>query len=144
MSVEIILAISVVILLAYWVVGRESDVELTIRRGKILEGRLKREYNAKGEGLGQLTESVKAKLPPDVYPLLSKIIVPMRNDIVHNEYSNKLINRREFVNSCNNVESQLNERNPPQPLRSNSLGFLVVFFIITISGMIYLLSQNLL
>ncbi len=65
MSVEIVLTIGVIILVIYGVLIQESDIDITVKRSKTLEGRLKRELNAKGDGLGKLTESVKEKLPQD-------------------------------------------------------------------------------
>jgi hypothetical protein len=140
MNVEIGLIIVVIILVLFAMSGRESDIETAVKRSKILEGRLKREFNAKGDGLGQLTEDVKDKLPDEVYQTLDKTIIPMRNDIVHKEGQNKLKNRQEFIQACDSVESKFDELKPSDPTQIYGLGCLVVFSIF--AAIAYFLSQN--
>jgi hypothetical protein len=50
-----------------------SDIELAVIKSKTLEGRLKREHNAKGTGLGELTEDCEGKLPEETIKQLYKV-----------------------------------------------------------------------
>ncbi|GIK42647.1 MAG: hypothetical protein BroJett011_64800 [Chloroflexota bacterium] len=141
MNVEVALAIPLIILLLLVILRRESDIDVTVKRSKILENRLKREFNAQGEGLGQLAKSVKGKLPPGVNEALEKTIVPMRNDVVHKLGHDNLTPRRKFIQDCDYVEARLDGLNPPRRARNYSLGCLFVSSML--AAFAYVLSQTL-
>lgn len=118
-----------------------SDIELTVRKSKTLEGRLKREHNAKGRGLGELTKSVEGKLPDETIQQLYKVD-KMRNVIVHEEGHNRLPSRRKFLRLCDDAESSLDKLKPPKQAQDWRSGCLVVTFILMAASIVYLLSQN--
>lgn len=140
MNVEIILTIAIIMLVAFGVLSRESDIDIAVKRTKTLENRLKQELNVKGDGLKQLTENAKPKLPREIYEKLIAKIIPWRNDVVHKVGHNNLSNRGEFIQSCNSVEHTLDELKLHNRSQKDGFGCLIVFSIIV--AMAYFLSQN--
>ncbi len=119
-----------------------TDIEYVVKRCKTLEGRLKRELNAKGTGLGELTNSVKGKLPPETFQQLHEVN-KIRNEIVHEEGRNTLKDKYKFEQLCNSIERSLDKLKKSKQVQAQGQGFgcLVTIFII-LTLIVYFLSQN--
>jgi hypothetical protein len=139
MNVEVALALPLIILLLLGTLRRESDIDVTVKRSKILERRLRQEFNAEGEGLKQLAISIQDRLPDGVFEILDETIVPMRNDIVHEVGHDTLKTRQKFIQACDNVEARLDGANLSRRTRNNGLGCLLVFSVL--AAVAYSLSQ---
>ena len=140
MSVAGVLVILIIIFLIFRVLGRESDIHVTVKRCKALEGRLVRELSATGNGLKEKADSVKDKLPLETYNQIKNEINLERNKIVHEDTHDRLKDRQRFIRSCESVEHSLDELKAAE--QSDSiLGCLVVLFVIAIAAS-YFLSQN--
>jgi hypothetical protein len=117
-----------------------SDIELAVRKSKTLERRLRREFGAQGEGLGQLIKSVQKKLPDETIQHLNRVN-KMRNDVVHIEEHNRLENRRQFVELCDGIERSLDKITKSKRAQDRDQWFLVIAFV-TIVLIICILLQN--
>ena len=118
-----------------------SDIELVVRKSKTFEARLEREFGVTGPGLGaKITKAKnKNKLPPDTLTRLAEVRA-IRDDIVHNQNINRLRNRREFLQLCNEIEGTLNKIAIRQRI-AGSAGCLLIFGI-TAAIIIYSLLTN--
>lgn len=111
-----------------------------MKRSKGLEDRLKNELGAKGDGLGQLANSVKGRIPPQMFTDLDSI-VKMRNPVVHNKYQDTLTDRREYEQLCDRVDDQLNHLKSADQGIFQLLGCLV-FFILAVMAYVSLATIN--
>ena len=118
-----------------------NDIELVVKRSKALEGRLKRELGAEGKGLGELTDSVKGKLPNDTFQELHKVN-KMRNQIVHDENRDILKDKHQFVQLCNKIDGSLDWAGNPGPTQGARLGCLVMAIIIVAPIICFMLPNS--
>ena len=116
-----------------------SDIELVVRKSKDFEARLEQEFGAIGTGLGAKITKVRGKLPADTIKQLSQVRA-IRNDIVHKKDVNRLKNRREFMQLCNDIESSLNKIAIRQRIQGNMGCFLILSGIVVL--IIYSLLMN--
>lgn len=136
MNVEAFFVLAMGLLIVGLVLRRGSDIDITVKRSKGLEDRLKNELGAKGEGLGQLANSVKGKIPPQMFTDLDTI-AKMRNPVVHNKDQDTLRDRREYEQLCDQVDAQLNHLKSADSGTFQLLGCLV-FFIMAVMAYVSL------
>ncbi|MCK6626412.1 MAG: hypothetical protein L6R45_14695 [Anaerolineae bacterium] len=131
MNAEALLVLALMIFIIGVVLKRGSDIDITVKRSKTLEARLKDELGAKGEGLGQLANSVKGRVPPQMSADLDRI-VGMRNPVVHQKDRDNLSDRQEYEQLCDRVEDQLNHLKPANQGLFQLLGCLVYLIMAVI------------
>lgn len=124
MNTEALLVLALMIFMIGIVLKRGSDIDITVKRSKTLESRLKEELGAKGEGLGQLANSVRGRVAPQMSADLDRI-VGMRNPVVHQKDRDHLPDRQEYEQLCDRVEDQLNHLKPANQGLIRLLGCLV-------------------
>ncbi|NJN95849.1 MAG: hypothetical protein HC875_17955 [Anaerolineales bacterium] len=127
MNIEAFFVLALGLLIVGLVLRRGSDIDITVKRSKALEDRLKNELGAKGDGLGQLANNVKDRIPPQMFTDLDSI-VKMRNSVVHNKYRDTLADRREYEQLCDRVDDQLNHLKSADSGVFQLLGCLVFFY----------------
>jgi hypothetical protein len=111
----------------------QSDIEVAVRKIRTFESRLKSEFGAKGNGFAEYVKSVQGKLSDETVQQL-KQVNDIRNDIVHNEGRDRLPNRREFVELCDNVERSLDQITKPRLARQKiQLILMIVLFTISLA-----------
>lgn len=90
-----------------------SDIELAIRRCKRLETLLEEERGARGRGLHEKVSSVEHTLPAALVKRL-RFIATVRNRLVHEPDSNRLDNRRDYEQACDQAERELHQLSQPK------------------------------
>lgn len=140
MNVEAFFVLALGLLIVGLVLRRGSDIDITVKRSKALEDRLRNELNAKGEGLGQLANSVKPKLPDETFGLLQRINNE-RNKVVHQKDYDNLSDRREYEQLCDRVDYQLSHLKSADQGIFQLLGCLV-FFILAVMAYVSLATIN--
>lgn len=109
-----------------------SDIDLAVRRSKILETKLRRNFRVDGRGLHNLIDAAKAKnaLPT---PLVKKLrfVATIRNKIVHDADYARIDDRRAFIAACDEAERELDELAGPRDTWTTTI-IVVIAMIVTL------------
>jgi hypothetical protein len=140
MDFAIALALPAIVLLIIGWLSQESDIDIAVKRTKILDARLVREFSAQGETFEEHIKSAKG-LPEEVVDTLHNPIRLWRNDVVHKVDQNKLKNRQKFIQACDYVEAEFDRLNPPQRAGNKGLSCLLVSSML--AAFAYFLAQTL-
>ena len=86
-----------------------SDLERAIRWSKRFEAALERRYGARGRGLHEKIDSVRADLDSDTVRAL-RLVATVRNKIVHEEGYDRIDRKREFKIACKAADRAISGR----------------------------------
>lgn len=109
-----------------------AEIELVIKKTRKLETLLRNHYYAKGNGLHELTNDVKDRLPHDILSQLH-YIATVRNKTVH-EDGFKLEDQAKFIKACHICEKALYPRS--KRLIKRLFWFLIILMLLG-AGLFY-------
>ncbi len=123
-----------------------SDLDLTIRRSKRLERRLRDGLNATGKGLHELTSSVQKRLPRETVKKL-RFVASVRNAMVHDLDVTKLDDKRGFVQACDAIEREIDTiagpgRRDSWRLTLIAVAVIALFIIVGIAVAIFMMNER--